>query len=142
MSIFSRIFGTDNSAELAAAQARITELENQEPVIQTVEVEVPVPQEMVSIVAVQFQHKSTSVTATQYAAYAGMPVREFVSQMFPDADLTRISQISLVSTAGGNVTLALDATMPAEVPSSIGISQTSGRGEQLIQPSELWAGEN
>jgi hypothetical protein len=127
MSIFSRIFGTDNSAELAAAQARITELENQEPVIQTVEVEVP--QEMVSIVAVQFQHKSTSVTATQYAAYAGMPVREFVSQMFPDADLSRISQISLVSTAGGNVTLALDATMPAEIPSSIGISQTSGRGE-------------
>jgi hypothetical protein len=133
MSIFSRIFGTDNSAELAAAQARITELENQEPVIETVtetvEIEVPVPQEMVSIVAVQFQHKSTSVTATQYAAYAGMPVREFVSQMFPDADLARISQISLVSTAGGNVTLALDATMPAEVPSSIGISQTSGRGE-------------
>ena len=140
MSIFSNINrffgGTDLAAaevELAAAQARIEELENQEPVIETVtetvEVEVPVPQEMVSIVAVQFQHKSTSVTATQYAAYAGIPVREFVSQMFPDADLTRISQISLVSTAGGNVTLALDATMPAEVPSSIGISQTSGRGE-------------
>ena len=110
MSIFSRIFGTNNSAELAAAQARIEELEAQEPTVvyetETVEVEVPVPQEMVSVVAVQFQHKATSVTATQYASYAGMPVREFVSQMFPNADLTRISQISLVSTAGGNVTLS------------------------------------
>ena len=110
MSIFSRIFGTNNSAELAAAQARIEELEAQEPTVvyetETVEVEVPVPQEMVSVVAVQFQHKATSVTAAQYSAYAGMPVREFVSQMFPNADLTRISQISLVSTAGGNVTLS------------------------------------
>lgn len=132
MSIFSRIFGSaDNSAELAAAQARIDELEAQGPeiVTETVEVEVPVPQEMVSVVAVQFQHKATSLTATQYAGYANMTVREFVSQMFPDADLSRISQISLVSTAGGNVTLTLDATMPAVVPASIGISQTSGRGE-------------
>lgn len=135
MSIFSKIFGRATQTELAAAQARIEELENQPPVVETVteyaevEIEVPVPQEMVSIVAVQFQHKATSVTAEQYAAYAGMPVREFVSQMFPDADLTRISQISLVSTAGGNATLGLDEVMPSEVPSSIGISQTSGRGE-------------
>lgn len=134
MSIFSRIFGSaDNSAELAAAQARLAELEAKEPevVVETeiVEVEVPVPQEMVSVVAVQFQHKATSVTTEQYASYAGMPVREFVSQMFPDADLTRISQISLVSTDGGNATLSLDEVMPSEVPSSIGISQTSGRGE-------------
>jgi hypothetical protein len=135
MSIFSRIFGNSAQTELAAAQARIEELENQPPVVETVteyaevEIEVPVPQEMVSIVAVQFQHKATSVTAEQYAAYAGMPVREFVSQMFPDADLNRISQISLVSTAGGNATLGLDEVMPSEVPSSIGISQTSGRGE-------------
>lgn len=129
MSIFSRIFGSNNA--LKAAQARIEELENQPPVVEyaEVEIEVPVPQEMVSIVAVQFQHKATSVTAEQYAAYAGMPVREFVSQMFPDADLTRISQISLVSTNGGNATLGLDEVMPSEVPSSIGISQTSGRGE-------------
>ena len=133
MSIFSRIFGNSAQTELAAAQARIAELENQPAEVVTeyaeVEIEVPVPQEMVSIVAVQFQHKATSVTAEQYAAYAGMPVREFVSQMFPDADLTRISQISLVSTAGGNATLGLDEVMPSEVPSSIGISQTSGRGE-------------
>jgi hypothetical protein len=135
MSIFSKIFGRATQTELAAAQARIEELENQPPVVETVteyaevEIEVPVPQEMVSIVAVQFQHKATSVTAEQYAAYAGMPVREFVSQMFPDADLNRISQISLVSTAGGNATLGLDEVMPSEVPSSIGISQTSGRGE-------------
>jgi hypothetical protein len=133
--VFARIFGfgSDNSAELQAANARISELETQGPVIETVtetvEVEVLVPQEMVSIVVVQLQHKATSVTAEQYAAYAGMLVREFVSQMFPDADLTRISQISLVSTTGGNATLALDDTMPAEVPASIGISQTSGRGE-------------
>lgn len=140
MSIFSRIFGNSAQTELAAAQARIAELENQPAEVVTeytevvteyaeVEIEVPVPQEMVSIVAVQFQHKATSVTAEQYAAYAGMPVREFVSQMFPDADLNRISQISLVSTAGGNATLGLDEVMPSEVPSSIGISQTSGRGE-------------
>lgn len=135
MSIFSKIFGRATQTELAAAQARIEELENQPPVVETVteyaevEIEVPVPQEMVSIVAVQFQHKLSAVTAEQYAAYAGMPVREFVSQMFPDADLTRISQISLVSTAGGNATLGLDEVMPSEVPSSIGISQTSGRGE-------------
>ena len=135
MSIFSKIFGRATQTELAAAQARIEELESQPPVVETVteyaevEIEVPVPQEMVSIVAVQFQHKATSVTAEQYAAYEGMPVREFVSQMFPEADLTRISQISLVSTAGGNATLGLDEVMPSEVPSSIGISQTSGRGE-------------
>jgi len=141
MSIFSninRFFGgtylAAAEAELTAAQARIEELENQpapepEVVVETVEIEVPVPQEMVSIVAVQFQHKATSVTAEQYSAYAGMPVREFVSQMFPDADLTRISQISLVSSAGGNATLGLDEVMPSEVPSYIGISQTSGRGE-------------
>jgi len=137
MSIFSninRFFGGADLAaaeiKLAAAQARIEELENQPtPEPEVVKIEVPVPQEMVSIVAVQFQHKATSITAEQYSAYAGMPVREFVSQMFPDADLTRISQISLVSSAGGNVTLSLDEVMPSEVPSSIGISQTSGRGE-------------
>jgi hypothetical protein len=132
MSIWNAIFGTpDNSAELQAAQDRIAELEAQGPevVTETVEIEVPVPQEMISVVAIQFQHKATSLTATQYAGYAGMSVREFVSQVFPDADLARISQISLVSTAGGNVTLPLDGSMPAEVPASIGISQTSGRGE-------------
>lgn len=132
MSIWNAIFGNNSAqAELDAAQARIQELEAQGPevVTETVEVEVPVPQEMVSIVAVQFQHKATSLTATQYAGYAGMSVREFVAQVFPDADLARIGQISLVSTTGGNVTLALTDTMPAEVPARIGISQTSGRGE-------------
>lgn len=129
MSIFSRLFGTaDNTAaeaELAAAQDRIQELENQEPQV----IEVPVPQEMVSVVAVQFAHKSTSITAAEYSAYVGIPVKEFVSQMFSSADLNNISQISLVSTQGTTAVLGMDDIMPETTPATVGISQTSGNHE-------------
>jgi hypothetical protein len=129
MSIFSRFFG-NNDAELQAAQARIAELEaNPDVVVETEILEIEVPAEMVTIVAVQFQQKVTSLTADQYSAYAGLTVREFVSQVFPSADLTLISQISVMSSSGGNVVLPLDGVMPSEVPANVSIAQTSGRGE-------------
>lgn len=133
MSIFSRIFGNDQSAELAAAQARIEELENREPVTVTeteyVEVEVPVPAEMVSIVLVQWNSKTSSMTRDEYtSAYAGMPVREFIAQRFAAADLSRMSQLAVTLADNSQVTLNLDDVMPDEAPQYVGVSQTSGQG--------------
>lgn len=127
MSIFSRIFGNDQSAELAAAQARIEELENREPV--TEYVEVPVPAEMVSTVLVQWNSKTSSMTLDEYTSrFAGMPVREFIAQRFAAADLSRMSQIAVTLADNSQVVLNLDDVMPHEAPQYVGVSQTSGQG--------------
>lgn len=134
MSIFSKIFGSSNSAteaQLAAAQARIAELENQpapEAEVVEVPVEVPVPQEMVSAVLCQWNSKISHMTVDEYAAYSGITVREFITQRFPSADLSRMSQLALTGADGTTMNLGLDDAMPGAAPRHIGVSQTSGFG--------------
>jgi hypothetical protein len=149
---FSRIFGNnaESNAQVEALEAQVSELtseldeaRNQEP--ETVEVEVPVPQNMITTTAitVQVNAKPDSFTFDQFdEMVAGLTVRTFVEQMFEGTstaiNFDHFKVLNLNLSSGETLKLGLDDTIPttkviaeehggATVTTVVG-SQTSGSG--------------
>jgi hypothetical protein len=150
---FSRIFGNNNAesnAQVEALEAQVSELtseldeaRNQEP--ETVEVEVPVPQDMITttVINVQVNSKTNAFTVDDFdSTVAGLTVRTFVEQMFEGTssavNFDHFKVLNLNLSSGETLKLGLDDTIPttkviaeehggATVTTVVG-SQTSGSG--------------